>query len=242
MPYTLDLTQSQILTSLRAVLLAILPSGIEVIRGQDNRVPEPKAADFVVMTPILRDRLATNVETAADVSLTGSMSAKVLTVSDVSVGSIVTPALLFGTDVAAGTIITSQTSGVAGGIGVYAVSVSQTLTSRTLASGALALMQPVQVTVQCDIHGPASGENSHIVSTIMRSDHGCRLFADQGRDVTPLYASDPRETAFNNAESQVEQVWSIDVVMQANPVLTVPQQFADVIEITPVSVDATFAA
>lgn len=58
------------MTVLRAFLLAVLPAGIECISGQDNRVAEPLAADYVVMTPTLRGRLGTNVSAYAD--LTGS--------------------------------------------------------------------------------------------------------------------------------------------------------------------------
>jgi hypothetical protein len=56
-------TQSGVLTALRAFLRSILPTGVEVIQAQDNRVPEPKGDDFVTMTPILQGRLSTNVHT-----------------------------------------------------------------------------------------------------------------------------------------------------------------------------------
>ncbi len=56
-------TESQILTALRSFLLAILPDGVECIRGQANKVPEPASPDFVVMTHVYRRRLATNVDT-----------------------------------------------------------------------------------------------------------------------------------------------------------------------------------
>jgi hypothetical protein len=53
-------TQSQIQTALRSFLLSVLPTGWEIIQGQDNRVVEPQIADFVVMTIIGRRRLETN--------------------------------------------------------------------------------------------------------------------------------------------------------------------------------------
>ena len=61
-----SITQTQIQTALRAFLLSVLPAGIPIIRGQDNLVPEPSAADFVVLTPIARDRLATNIIAYSD--------------------------------------------------------------------------------------------------------------------------------------------------------------------------------
>lgn len=56
-------TEREILTALRTFILAILPSGVEVVQGQDNRVPEPTSLDFVVMTPLAQQRLSTNVDT-----------------------------------------------------------------------------------------------------------------------------------------------------------------------------------
>lgn len=63
---TLGLTEAQTLTALRGFLIGALPAGIEVIRAEINRVPEPQAGDFVVMTPTLRKRLATNIDTYSD--------------------------------------------------------------------------------------------------------------------------------------------------------------------------------
>lgn len=59
-------TETEINTALRAFLLAVLPTGVEVIRGQINRVPEPKLSDFVVMLPTMRQRISTNVDTFID--------------------------------------------------------------------------------------------------------------------------------------------------------------------------------
>lgn len=67
MTATLSLTETQVLTALRAFLVDVLPVGVEVVRGQDNRVSEPVSPDFVVMTPGARVRLSTNIETFAPV-------------------------------------------------------------------------------------------------------------------------------------------------------------------------------
>jgi hypothetical protein len=58
-----SITQSQVQTALRGFLLGVLPSGVEIIEGLDNRVSEPSATDFVVMTPLLRDRVELNSTT-----------------------------------------------------------------------------------------------------------------------------------------------------------------------------------
>lgn len=48
------------MTAVRAFLLDVLPTGWEVFQGQNNRVPEPTAANFIVMTPAHRVRMSTN--------------------------------------------------------------------------------------------------------------------------------------------------------------------------------------
>lgn len=228
MSYQLSITQSQVLTALRSVLLTALPTGTEVIQGQDNQVAEPIGQDFVVMTPILRTRLETNTETYADVAFTGSISGGVLTVTAVRLGVIQPGATLFGPSVTAGTIIGAQITGTTGGVGAYSVSPAQGVTSGTLSAGGVAITQPTQLTAQIDVHGPASGDNVQIISTLMRSAIAVDLFRAQGVDVTPLYESGPRQTPFLNEAQQIERTWSCDVELQINPTVTgISQQFTD---------------
>lgn len=174
---------SDTIAALRAFLLAVLPTGVEVIRAQDNRVPQPLAADFVVMTIIGRARLATNRVTYSD-----------------------------------------------GGAG---------LTQERHA------MQATQVTVQLDIHGPESSNTVQIISTLFRDSYGCDKFTASGFDVQALHCTDPRQTPFLNEQQQIESRWTIDAVMQANPVVTSPQDFAAALRLWPVGdvkeVDATFS-
>ena len=233
MPYTLSLTQSQALAALRSVLLTALPSGIEVVQGEDNLVPEPIGPNFVMFWPILRNRLSTNVNSYQDCAFTGSISSTTLTVSAIGIGSINVTAqpTLFGPSVAAGTQITAQLTGTAGGAGTYTVSVSQTLASGPLAAGLTSMLKPSQLTVQCDVHGPLSGDNSEIISTLIRSPQGVSLFNATGYDVTPLYAGDPRQMPWQNAENQIERLWSIDVALQVNSIIWTPQQFAGAVNI-----------
>ncbi|MDE3023799.1 MAG: hypothetical protein KGI54_18440, partial [Pseudomonadota bacterium] len=54
-----NITESNVLNALRNYLLTIV--GCEVIRGQVNRVSMPKG-DFIVLTPIQRVALSTNVD------------------------------------------------------------------------------------------------------------------------------------------------------------------------------------
>lgn len=61
--------------------------------------------------------------------VTASIAGNIMTVTAVTSGVLMVGAVLTGTGVTAGTTITSQLSGVTGGVGTYAVSVAQTVTS-----------------------------------------------------------------------------------------------------------------
>lgn len=163
---------SETMGALRAFLLSVLPTGVEVVRAQDNLVPQPAGSDFVVMTIIGRARLATNQVTYAD-----------------------------------------------GGPG--------------LAQSRKAKMA-TQVTVQLDIHGPNSSNTVQIISTLFRDEYGCEKFAASGYDVQPLFCSDPRQAPFLNEAQQIEDRWTLDVNMQANPVVTTGQDFATTLRFQPV--------
>lgn len=177
MSATLSLTETQTITALGNVLTAILPAGFPIIRGEINRVAEPSAADFLVMVPILRERLATNTDTYTDEPT-----------ADPPVG-----------------------------------------TRNSLV--------PTKVTIQLDIHGPSSADNAEMIAALMRDEYATIAFAATGLPIQPLYAEDPRQTPFENAEQQTEFRWTVDIVLQANPVIGTPQDFADVVKITPIEAD-----
>lgn len=183
MPATIDLTEAQSLTALRSVLLTYLGPGIEIIRAEINRVPEPKGPDFIVMTPTGRERLSTNVETYSD-------------------GFLRTPRV----------------------------------------PGTVAAMQPTQLTVQLDIHGPASADTVQMLATLFRSRVACELFTATGFAIQPLYAGEAHQTPFLNAAEQFEFRWTMDAVLQANPSVITTQDFAAVVTIGLINVDAKYPA
>jgi hypothetical protein len=176
---TLSLTESQTLTALGNFLVAIMPAGTTVVVGQDNRVPAPTADNYIVMTPILKTRLATNLTAFTD-----------------------------------GYPSNPQTR---------------------------ADMQPTQVTVQIDIHGPLAADNAQVFTTLFRSSYGCDQFATSGFDVTPLYTSEPRQIPFVNEGRQVEKRYTVDANLHCNPVVTTAQDFADHLTVGVINVDATYA-
>jgi hypothetical protein len=62
MPLTVAPTEDTVVTALRGFLVAVMPSEFEVVQAQDNRVPEPTSPNYVLMTPVHRTRLATNID------------------------------------------------------------------------------------------------------------------------------------------------------------------------------------
>ncbi len=235
-------TQSDIQKVLRAFLLDVLPSGtVDVIQGKDNKVPEPALPNYVVMTPTRRSRLSTNGDSFVDSLFTGSIAGTVMTIATVVRGAIKIGSVVFGVGVSAGTKVTAFLTG-AGGVGTYTVTPSQTVALKTLAAGSRDMLQPTNVNIQLDVHGPLAADNAQIIATALCDEYATQKFAEHpgGYDVTPLYAEDPREMPFVNGEQQYESRFVIEVGLQANQVVSVPQQFASAVDVGLISVDAEY--
>lgn len=172
------------LTAVRAFVLDTIGSDgatIEVVKGQDNRVPAPASDNYVVMTSMLQAMLETNTTTYHD--------------------------------------------------GAF---------DPTPGAGERKDLAPRDVTVQLDFHGPASMDLCTLVHAMTRTSYATDLFVQSGFDVTPLYATEPRQQGFVNGEQQVENTWIVDLHVQCNPLITSPQDFADELAIGVISVDATY--
>ena len=241
MSATLSLTESQTLAALRSFLLAILPTGIEVVTAQDNRVSMPAGPNFVALTPLARERLATNVDSAQDCAFNGSISGNTLTVESMILGAVTIGATLFGPNVLAGTTITGNATGN-GGVGTYTVNQSQTASTEVMACGTQGMLQATRVTTQLDLYGPNSADYAQIVTTAFRDSYAVDQFVSSGYDVSPLYADDAQQLPLIDAESQYEDRWTIKCILQANPIVTLPQQYASQLNANIIDVDATYPA
>ena len=220
----------------QSVPLIPMYGGVEVIKGQNNRVAEPYGADFVVMTPMRQDRLSTNVTDYADDVLLGSIDGDRLTVYSLlrNQGPLTPGTSLLDTVgvLLPGTQLGPQLDGSPGNFGTYAVAPSQAVPQQIMYAGLRSDLVPTQLSVQLDFHGPHSGDNVRIVEGLLRSEYGVDSFEATGYAVAPLYASDARQAPFVNAEQQTEYRWTLDVELQANPVIGTLQQFADVLRVT----------
>jgi hypothetical protein len=226
---SIDLLESDVFAVLRAFLLSCVVNA-EVVRGQDNRVPEPLVNDFIVMTPILRERIHNNLHDYVDSLFFGSITDTTLTITETLLGSLFVGVNIYGVDVLPDTIITAVLGG-----GQYTVSRSQTVSSRTIAGGVKTMLNPVKMTIQCDVHGVRSCDNAHIITTAFRDVYACDKFAESNKHVYPLFSSDPKQMPFNNSEQQVEERWVVDLTVQVNPIVTISQQFFDDLTITAIN-------
>lgn len=81
-----------------------------------------------------------------------------------------------------------------------------------------------EVVIQLDVHGPDSGDLSQTLRTLLRSRYAVEVMGPSG--VTPLYADDPVQMPFQNAEFQFENRWVIMAHLQVSPTVSTPQDFA----------------
>lgn len=220
-------------------MLGALGSNFPVIAGQNNRTPEPKESDFIVMWPILRNRISTNIDDSVDTSFTGFIVATQLLVNEVLFGEIKIGQTIYGIDVAADTTIIDFVTGT-GGPGIYTVDVDQTAAGPNFYSGQTIIMQPTEVVMQLDVHGPASADNAQIISTLFRDVYATDQFALIDSNITPLFAENPRQIPFVNAEQQYENRWIIEIHLEANQSVIFPQQFADAVAVDLINVEATY--
>lgn len=239
MAATNNLTEAQVFTALRAFLLNVLPSGIEVVQGLDNRAPEPAGSDFVTMTALRQERLGYNETTYQDNVFTGSIAGTVLTVTamtqsdgaGIQAGMLLTDSTWPFT-IAANTTVQQQLSGTPGGIGTYSVLPSQTLASETIYAGQRSDLVPTRFVVQVDVYGPNSGQNVKTIEGLFFSSVATDFFDAQGYPVQALHGSEARQIAFVDGESQYEERYTIDLNLEIDPVLGTPMQFADQVQIT----------
>lgn len=99
------------------------------------------------------------------------------------------------------------------------------------------IMQPTEYSIQVDCYGPNSSDYATTLSAAWRDPYGCDALVTVG---APLYSTDPIQVPLINGEQNYEQRWTFTALLQFNPILTLPQQYADVLDIELVSVDVQF--
>lgn len=246
-------TEDDAFTVLRGYLSSIV--GVEVAQAQDNRVPEPAGDNYVLMTPRGRRRLSTNRDEFLDCAFVGTINNDVLSVSAIFIGQIIPPAQLFSPSFSQAVTILSQLTGTPGGIGTYQLSAAPVIATSDIgefviggspiegtkfASGQQAALQPTEVSVQLDVHGPGSADLAQIISTMLWDDQAYSYFTAANPNIAPLYCTDPKQLPFTNDQTQVENRWVFEALIQVNATVIAPQQFADQVVVGLINVDATY--
>lgn len=97
------------------------------------------------------------------------------------------------------------------------------------ALGVAALHGPSRIDVQADFYGATAGELCQSVRTAFRTGWGFDTFP---QEIKPLYTSDGVQMPLITGEQQYQSRWTLTASMQYNPVVTVPQDFAETLEVT----------
>jgi len=80
----------------------------------------------------------------------------------------------------------------------------------------------------------SAGDFCQTVSIAFRDEYATTYFQSLTaplNSVGPLYADDPRQSPFTNAENQLEWRWSLDAHLQVNETISIPQTYADSVTI-----------
>lgn len=226
---------SALFTALGNFLVEVLPANTSIVQGQANRVPEPQNVNFVVMTPTRQMRLETNIDTYQDCLFTATINGNVMDVTSVLVGTVQVGATLAGVGLSSGSTTINGTITGTGGVGTYQLSGALSFSGQ-LAAGAQTFMQPSEYVIQLDVHGPLSQDNAQTITTLFRDAFGVDFFQAQNSGIAPLYADDPRQVPFINAENQYEDRWIVEAHIQVNAAVAASQQFADILSIQLVEV------
>ena len=92
--------------------------------------------------------------------------------------------------------------------------------------GTATVAGPTRIDVQIDFYGAQASEFCKTVKTAFRSHWG---FAHFPANIKPLYTSDGIQAPLVTGEQQYESRWTLTASLQYNPIVTVPQDFADVL-------------
>lgn len=119
-----------------------------------------------------------------------------------------------------------------------ALSLPRTTYADVPSGGTMTLTRPTQWTAQIDCYGDGAQDMALAICIALRSSYGCNALKASGAQ--PLYTGEPRQLPFITGEDQYLERWSVDAVLQFNPSITVPQQFADQLRVDFVEVDTKY--
>lgn len=97
-----------------------------------------------------------------------------------------------------------------------------------------------QWNVQLDCYGQDAADMASLIATTFKTDYAAAQFALAVIEIQPLYANDPRQMTIVDSEQQYEPRWIVELALQFNPVVTLPQDYAIALSVIPAEVDAVY--
>lgn len=107
------------------------------------------------------------------------------------------------------------------------------------AAGKRTMTQATQWSARVDGYGARALDLTLTLSIALCSQYGCEFLGNLGR-AQPLYAGELKQLPFESGASQTFERWSFDAVLQFNPSISVPQQFADHLHVGLIEADTTY--
>jgi hypothetical protein len=92
-------------------------------------------------------------------------------------------------------------------------------------------------TFQCDVYGSGAADNAVMLAMAFRDDYPSQ-FMPAGADA--MYASDPLQIPFVDAEDNYEERWVIDLTVGYNPIIAIQSQSALDVDIVLSNVDIEY--
>ena len=89
------------------------------------------------------------------------------------------------------------------------------------------IIGPKRIMIQADFYGAQSGDWCAAVKTVWRTPYAVAQFP---LGIAPLYCDDGNEAPLITGEEQYERRWALTMSLQYNPIVVVPLQSADSLE------------
>jgi hypothetical protein len=89
------------------------------------------------------------------------------------------------------------------------------------------IIGPKRIMIQADFYGASAGDWCAAIKTVWRTSYATAQFPV---GIAPLYCDDGREVPLVTGEEQYERRWELTMNLQYNPIVVVPLQSADTLE------------
>lgn len=104
------------------------------------------------------------------------------------------------------------------------------------------VLRPVQFTVQLDFYGTLAADRCNTVNALLRDQTATDFFLNSGYDMQTLYAGDANQLPLITGEEQYLERWTMDAVLQLNPVINLTTQTANTLTAGVINVSVAYPA